>query len=245
MTTQLRLDGSHGEGGGQILRTALALSAMTGRAIRVEKIRAERKNPGLAAQHLTAVRALGTICGAEVGGDRIGSQELTFSPKSAPQSGDYLFDVSEAREGGSAGSATLLLQALVIPLASAEGDSTLTLRGGTHVAWSPPFDYVEDVFLPALSRMGWRVEAELMRWGWFPAGGGEMRVRIHGGQRCHFDTVSEGSHHSPRGSTIPQCKVTSSAPSKLYERHVQKGSVRRISSCHAHGSSPGRNRRLT
>ncbi|MFQ5914764.1 MAG: RNA 3'-terminal phosphate cyclase [Nitrospinota bacterium] len=180
MSDSLSIDGSHGEGGGQVLRTALSLAAITGRKVCIQKIRAGRKNSGLAAQHLTAVRAAASICGAQVRGDKIGSQELTFAPSGPPRAGNYVFDIAEAREGGSAGSATLLLQTLLLPLVFAEGESTLVLRGGTHVAWSPPFDYACDVWLPALSRMGVKAEMELVKWGWYPAGGGEIRARIQG-----------------------------------------------------------------
>ena len=176
----MTIDGSHGEGGGQILRTSLALAAITGRGVRIEKIRAGRKNPGLAAQHLTGVRAAAAICNARVSGDELGSQTLSFVPGDSARAGDYVFDVAEAREGGSAGAITLVLQAILLPLAVAQEDSRLTIRGGTHVAWSPPFDYARDVWLPMLSRMGLRVSLELNRWGWYPVGQGEIRVSIEG-----------------------------------------------------------------
>ena len=175
----LTIDGSHGEGGGQILRTALALAAITGRAIRFEKVRAGRKNPGLAAQHLTGVRAIAAICDAHVSGDELGSQSLTFAPGGPPQAGDYVFDVAEAREGGSAGATTLVLHSILLPLAVSDGDSTVTIRGGTHVAWSPPFDYARDVWLPALSQMGVSATSELEQWGWYPVGQGEIRVTVN------------------------------------------------------------------
>jgi RNA 3'-terminal phosphate cyclase (ATP) len=180
MPEKLVIDGSYGEGGGQILRTALALAAVTGRAIQIEKIRAGRKSPGLAAQHLTGVRAAAGVCNARVTGDEPGSQTLTFVPGSLPQAGDYVFDVAEAREGGSAGATSLVLQTILLPLALAKGNSTVTIRGGTHVAWSPPFDYVRDVWLPALARMGLSATLELVTWGWYPLGQGEMRGTIQG-----------------------------------------------------------------
>ena len=179
----LTIDGSHGEGGGQILRTSLALAAVTGRAIRIEKIRAGRKNPGLAAQHLTGVRAVAALCDAHVSGDDLGSQTLEFVPGGSPQAGEYIFDVAEAREGGSAGAATLVLQAVLPPLALTQGDSTVVIRGGTHVAWSPPVDYACDVWLPALTQMGLAVRLEMTRWGWYPAGQGEIQATIRGQAR--------------------------------------------------------------
>lgn len=180
VTDKLVIDGSYGEGGGQILRSALALSAITGRPVQIENIRAGRKNPGLAAQHLTGVRALAAVCQAGVTGDRPGSQKLTFVPGRPPQAGDYVFDVAEGREGGSAGAATLVLQTVLLPLALTSGDSNLVIRGGTHVAWSPPFDYVADVWLPTVARMGIMATTELTTWGWYPVGQGELRAAVHG-----------------------------------------------------------------
>lgn len=176
----LVLDGGHGEGGGQILRTALALSTLTGRPFELVNIRANRPKPGLAAQHLTAVRAAAVLCDAAVEGDQLHSTALRFAPRRPVRAGEYLFDVTEAREGGSAGSVTLVLHAVLLPLVFAAGRSILTLRGGTHVSWSPSVDYVQDVWLPTLADMGVRAGIELLRWGWYPAGGGEIRVWIEG-----------------------------------------------------------------
>jgi RNA 3'-terminal phosphate cyclase (ATP) len=174
------IDGAHGEGGGQILRTALTLSAITGRPLRIERIRALRRNPGLAAQHLTAVRSAAALCGARLSGDALGSTFLEFVPKTPIAAGNYIFDVSLAREGGSAGAVMLVLQTVLLPLALAAGDSRLELHGGTHMAWSPPFDYVHDVWLPVLARVGVEASAELVAWGWYPVGKGEVSVRIRG-----------------------------------------------------------------
>ncbi len=176
----LTLDGSHGEGGGQILRTALSLSIITARPFRLINIRASRRNPGLLPQHLSAVRAAATISGANVSGDRLGSTELHFAPSRSPRSGSYVFDVAETAERGSAGSVTLILQTLLVPLALTDGSSTLVLRGGTHVEWSPPFDDLVNAYFPALRRMGFRIDAELKRWGWYPVGGGEVVCGIAG-----------------------------------------------------------------
>jgi RNA 3'-terminal phosphate cyclase (ATP) len=176
----LTLDGSHGEGGGQILRTCLSLSALTGRAFRLVNIRAHRRTPGLMPQHLSAVRAAAVITGAAVSGDELGSLELHFVPACPPMPGTYVFDVAQIAERGSAGSTTLLLQALLVPLALASGPSTLVLRGGTHVELSPSFDDVVNVYLPMLRRMGIEAEAELDQWGWYPIGRGEVRCSIAG-----------------------------------------------------------------
>jgi RNA 3'-terminal phosphate cyclase (ATP) len=177
----LTLDGSHGEGGGQILRTALSLSAITARPFRLTNIRAGRRKPGLLPQHLSAVRATAAITGAVVSGDRLGSTELRFAPSHLPRSGSYLFDVAEMAERGSAGSVTLILQTLLIPLTLGDGPSTLVLRGGTHVEWSPPFDDLANCYFPLLRRMGYRIDAELTRWGWYPVGGGEVACKTAAG----------------------------------------------------------------
>ncbi len=130
----LHLDGSYGEGGGQILRTALSLSAWLGQPVRIDNIRAGRPKPGLRPQHLTAALALAQITRAEVTGAELNSQELTFRPR-APQAGHYLFDVAE--KAGSAGSVTLIAQALLPPLLKADGPSTLTLRGEPRCPGAP------------------------------------------------------------------------------------------------------------
>jgi len=177
----LTLDGSHGEGGGQILRTALSLAAVTGSAFRLINIRAGRRNPGLLPQHLSAVRAAAAVSDAVVSGDRLASSELEFAPTRAPKSGAYVFDVAETAGRGSAGSVSLILQTLLVPLALADGPSSVVLRGGTHVEWSPPFDHLTDAYFPLLRRMGFTVEAELKRWGFYPVGGGEIACAMTGG----------------------------------------------------------------
>jgi RNA 3'-terminal phosphate cyclase (ATP) len=180
MDTELGLDGSHGEGGGQILRTALTLSALTGRALRLERIRAGRSKPGLQPQHLAVVRAMIGLCAAQVEGDSLNSSTLTFVPGAVPQAGNYVLDISALAGTGSAGAVTLLFQAVWLPLALAAGHSTLTLIGGTHVPWSPPYHYLTEIYLPIMRRMGFKAQMELERWGWYPHGGGQVRVEIEG-----------------------------------------------------------------
>jgi RNA 3'-terminal phosphate cyclase (ATP) len=167
----ITIDGSTGEGGGQVLRTSLGLSLVTGRPFRIENIRAGRQKPGLMRQHLTAVRAAAQISNATLSGDEIGSRELHFEP-GAVKHGSYEFAV------GTAGSATLVLQTVLPGLIVAQGPSQLTLKGGTHNPWSPPFDFLAKVFLPLLARMGANVTVKLVRPGFYPAGGGEFTVDI-------------------------------------------------------------------
>lgn len=162
------------------MRTALSLAAITGCGFRIHNIRSGRRKPGLAAQHLTAVRAVAKLCDAETHGDDLGSQELDFVPRKRVCSGEYVFDVAQARKGGSAGSTTLILQAVLLPLALCKGESGIVLRGGTHLPSSPSFDYIHAVWLPVLARFGVRSSATLDAWGWFPAGGGQIRVTISG-----------------------------------------------------------------
>jgi RNA 3'-terminal phosphate cyclase (ATP) len=176
----LAIDGSYGEGGGAVVRNALSLSAMLGEPIRIENVRAKRPNPGLQAQHLTAVRALAKVCLAKVEGAELGSSALTFQPQSSPQRGEYSWNVAEARKGGSAGATSLVFQGLLVPLLHAKGDSRLSLRGGTHVAWSPPFHYLESVYLPTLHRMGVNARVDIERWGWYPIGEGMVTAHISG-----------------------------------------------------------------
>ncbi len=177
----LTIDGSLGEGGGQVVRTALGLSALTGQTVEIKGIRQNRPQAGLGAQHLTAVNALAEICSARVEGNEPGSTHLRFDPLTSPEAGDYTFDVDRFSRGeGSAGSVLLVLQALVVPLTFTDGTSTLELRGGTHVQWSPPYHYVESVYLSALERVGYRVEPKLKRWGFYPRGKGILRVTVEG-----------------------------------------------------------------
>ncbi|MFH0810661.1 MAG: RNA 3'-terminal phosphate cyclase [Pseudomonadota bacterium] len=173
----MRIDGSHGEGGGQILRTALALSALTGEKLLLTNIRAGRSKPGLRAQHLAGVRAMERICGARVRGAAMGSTELLFEP-GAVAGGDYLLDVAAEKTMGSAGATSLVFHALLPALSFAPEGSHLTIRGGTHVAWSPSFHHLAEVFLPTVARMGLRARVGLNRWGWYPRGGGEVEAEV-------------------------------------------------------------------
>jgi RNA 3'-terminal phosphate cyclase (ATP) len=196
--------------------------------IRIDNIRAGRKNPGLAAQHLTAARAAAAICNAHLAGDRPGSTQLTFKPQSSPLAGVYKFDVAEAREGGSAGAASLVLQTVLLPLAWADKASVVTVKGGTHVAWSPPFHYLRDVYLPMLACLGVQATAELLAWGWYPVGNGEITATISGqttpGESPGSSVENFGAMGSERGplKQIKGVAVASSLPAHIAQRMRNK-----------------------
>jgi RNA 3'-phosphate cyclase len=171
----VHIDGSFGEGGGQMLRTSLALSCMLGKPVMIANIRKARKNPGLQPQHLTAVKAAATIARAEIQGAELSSTSLSFRPN-RPLGGTYDFDVAEKR--GSAGSTSLVLQTILLPLCLAEHASVITVNGGTHVPWSPSFHYLRSVVAPLLFRIGVSVELSITSWGWYPLGGGQVSARI-------------------------------------------------------------------
>ena len=167
----LELDGSQGEGGGQVLRTSLALSLITGTPFRIERIRENRTPPGLRKQHLTAVQAAAQVGDADVHGAAVGARELTFTPR-AVRAGDYRFAI------GTAGSCTLVLQTVLPALMLQKERSALVLEGGTHNPMAPPFDFLERVYLPLLARLGPRVKLTMERPGFYPAGGGKLHVEI-------------------------------------------------------------------
>ncbi len=171
--TMVHVDGSYGEGGGQVLRTALSLSALSGTPFQIDSIRAGRKKPGLMAQHLTSVRAAARACGALVDGDRFGSTSVRFEPQKL-RAGHYCFDVAEER--GSAGSVGLVCQTVLPLLFFGQTDSVVEIIGGTHVPYSPPYHYVDSVLLPTLGKMGLDATMEIGSWGFYPKGGGRMRL---------------------------------------------------------------------
>ena len=189
----IEIDGSYGEGGGQLTRTAVALSAITGRAARIVNVRARRDKPGLAPQHLAALRAVAAVCDASTEGLERGSTAVAFLP-GALKGGEYDFDV------GTAGSATLVLQA-VLPALLASGEaSRLVIRGGTDIRYSPPADYVGEVLLRHLARMGAHVDFRLRKRGYYPRGGGEIAVEIAPTRLCPVQWSSPGHLQALRGT---------------------------------------------
>lgn len=192
----LSIDGSYGEGGGQIIRTSLALSLITGKAFRAFNVRAGREKPGLQRQHLTAVTAASSIGGARVDGVHAGSKEFTFAPGEV-RPGEYKFNI------GTAGSTMLVLQAVLPPLMIASAPSLLLFEGGTHNPHAPPFEFIQKTFLPLVGRMGPDVSVELGRYGFYPPGGGRFNVYVEPARELRrFDIVERGAILSQRARAL-------------------------------------------
>lgn len=205
----LEIDGSAGEGGGQVVRTAVALSALTGTPLRVTKIRAKRPKPGLAAQHCTAVQAVALTCGAEMKGCRRGSETLIFVPGEVRETAIELAI-------GTAGSIPLVLQAW-LPVALERG-GTITLTGGTEVSKSPTIDYFSEVLVPLLRTHGAKVEVEVLGRGYFPIGGGRVRVTVRPSTLASLDIS-----RTPRRRGIVSC--SQNLPDHVAERQAQAASA--------------------
>lgn len=210
MQDHLVVDGSHGEGGGQIVRSSLSLSMVTGRALIIDNIRAGRKKPGLLRQHLTALQAAADICDARVEGDELRSSRLVFEPGPV-RGGSYSFHI------GTAGSTTLVLQTILPPLMIAESPSTVFIEGGTHNPMAPPFDFLKKTYLPLLARMGPVVELELDRYGFFPGGGGRIRAEI-------TPNPTLGPLHLVDGGKVSNCRaraIVARLPEDIGERECR------------------------
>lgn len=198
----IEIDGSGGEGGGQILRTALALALRTGTAFRLYNVRHNRAKPGLRPQHLSAVQAAAQLGAAELAGAEVDSRELWFWPQTgghiAP--GVYRFDI------GTAGSAPLVLQTVLPALLAAGGASAVTIVGGTYNPKAPPYDFVAQAFAPILGRMGAKLTLELKQPGFYPAGGGELRASIEpppqGERLARLDLLERGALRSGTGTVV-------------------------------------------
>jgi len=182
----LEIDGSRGEGGGQILRTSLALAAMLGRPVRFTQIRAHRAKPGLQRQHLACVEAAAAVCGGEVRGASIGATECELVPGTL-RGGDWVFEI------GSAGSCGLVFQTILLPLLAAPTASKVVIEGGTHNSMAPPFEFLARAFLPLIARMGGRVTLTLDRHGFYPAGGGRIVAEIEPSTLTPLELVDGGA----------------------------------------------------
>ncbi|MCP4688953.1 MAG: RNA 3'-terminal phosphate cyclase [Desulfobacterales bacterium] len=205
----ITIDGSFGEGGGQIPRSSLALSLVTGKPFQIINIRASRKRPGLMRQHLTALKAAAEIGSARVTGAELHSTSFSFDPGEV-RPGEYHFDI------GTAGSCTLVLQTVLPALLTANGDSRIILEGGTHNEFAPPFDFLVKTFLPIVNRMGPGVEASLERPGFYPAGGGRFSVTIHPVERLRRVDILERGKIRRRLATA----VVARLPRHIAEREL-------------------------
>ena len=170
-TAMIEIDGAKGEGGGQILRSALTLALMTDRHFRIHNIRARRSKPGLRPQHLASVNAAASVGQAQVEGARLGSREIEFQPSSI-HPGSYRFEIPTA------GSTSLVFQTVFLPLSTADSPSEIEITGGTHVPWSPCFHYLEANWIPAMGLQGFRADLALEIAGFYPQGGGRIKVLI-------------------------------------------------------------------
>ncbi len=239
----LIIDGSQGEGGGQVLRTSLSLSALTGRPFRIENIRANRSRPGLRPQHVTAVQAVAQLCQASVDGVQLDSETLTFQPAVPPIGGDYRFDVTEASPSGlSAGSVTLIFQAVLWPLLFAQQPSTITLRGGTFVPFSPPYHYLSEVARPAFAMLGANFETKLLRWGWMAAGGGSMIVRVEPAanlRSVQFEPMEDQSVHGLAAVTNLPSHIPHRMARRAHNMLVEAGLTPRVEALREKGDGAG------
>ena len=209
-TTIVEIDGSFGEGGGQIIRTSVSLAALTGRPVRIRNVRAKRSRPGLQPQHLTAVRAAATLCAADLQGAETGSTSFLFVPSSPVQPGKYRFDI------GTAGATGLVAQTVLIPLAHAGAISQVHIIGGTHVPHAPVAEYVEQVYVPTLQQAGLGGEFSYEDAGFFPRGGGKVQLVLSGNPPdVPVDLVERGKLTELRATV-----VTSNLPEHVSERGV-------------------------
>lgn len=207
----VEIDGSYGEGGGQLLRYGVALAALLGKKVRIYNIRAKRSNPGLRAQHLTAVKVIADLVGAKVSGLFIGSSEILVEPGGRPKSGSYDVDV------GTAGSVSLLLQAVLPVLIAARGEVVLKVKGGTNVKWSPPIHYVQHVLFPLLGKFGVKVWLKVHRLGYYPQGGGLVEVRT----TYSYPLTSVSLESAGELLAIEGISYSSNLPSHVAERQAK------------------------
>lgn len=217
--TWVELDGSHGEGGGQILRSALALAMITQTPFKIEKIRAKRQKPGLLRQHLTAVKAAQAICGATVEGAELGSTTLSFEPGPI-KGGDYRFVI------GTAGSCNLVLQTVLPALWFADAPSCVWVSGGTHNSAAPPADFLIHTWLPLMQKMGVNMQIELLRHGFYPAGGGEIKASVQPVAHLQrMDVLDRGEQQSLSARAIVAAVHNDVAKREVERIHTQINGV--------------------
>ena len=200
----IEINGQEGEGGGQVLRTSLALSAITRQSIHLHNIRGGRGKPGLLRQHLTGLKAAAEICGAEVEGAELYSSEITFRPQEI-KAGDYYFDI------GSAGSVNLVFQTVLPMCLVAENSSRIHVRGGTHNPASPNCDFLQQSYTHALKRFGLKIDLELIKHGFYPAGGGEAILNVTPARLspAHFDALDRA------GQLRLVCRYAQTSPDEM------------------------------
>jgi len=208
----IEIDGSYMEGGGQIIRTAIALSAITGKSCRIENIRHNRPNPGLQPQHLAAVKSVARLCGTEVAAN-VGDTSLVFKPNKI-KGGRYDIDI------GTAGAISLVLQSLILPSIHAEHPTTLEIKGGTHVKWSPSMDYMQQIFCYYMKKLGLDITFSIEQHGFYPRGGGVIKAKISPGNPKPLELVTRGN--------LVGYDATSIASGDLQKAQVAERQLKRI-----------------
>lgn len=232
----IEIDGAYGEGGGQILRTAVALSVLTQQPIHITNIRAKRPTPGLRPQHYTALSCIKAMCGAEVTGLSVHSTDLTFTPHDITP-GSYHFDI------GTAGSTTLVFQACLLSVLHASAPVTVTLRGGTDVRWAPSWDYFTHVFLSLLHTIGVTTTVQLLKRGYYPTGGGEATLTIHPLKKLSLLNAGEPQHFHEISGIIHRANLPEHISTRMKHAAIQ-AAVKHNLRCTIHvdasqSSSPG------
>lgn len=232
----IQIDGSYGEGGGQILRTTIALSTLTQTPVKIINIRAKRPQPGLRPQHYTALTCLQTLCNAETQGLTIGSTTVTFHPKTLHPD-NYTFNI------GTAGSIPLVFQTIILACLQTKKPLTINLSGGTDVKWAPSWDYFTHIFLPLIQNIGVKVEAQLHQRGYYPKGGGKATLTIHPTTNLKpfllsttkFDNTIQGIIHS---GNLPN-HIATRIKHTVIKEALSKGFKTQITTQNTHSLSPG------
>lgn len=231
----ITIDGSYLEGGGQIIRTSVALSALTGKPVTIENIRANRTPPGLKPQHLTGVTSVGKLCNAEIKGAELGSSKLVFKPRQI-KSNHMEIDV------GTAGSVTLVLQALLPAAIHSKKEFSFNIIGGTHVRWSPTYEYFEKCFCWYLEKMGAKIKSEIIRYGFYPKGGGRVKIRVQPAKLKPLKILECGKFertevYSLASKTLEKRKVADRQLKEFLKNY--SNAVEKTESIYINSNSPG------